>query len=580
MKKLSLLLAVLNLFFAFSVLAESVNKKEVKFSVPPVNEETHEKTSVPVEPVIEKTSPSQSINEGVIAITTTPREADIYVNGKLFGNSTPIVLKLPEGKHQITIKKVGKKSENLDILITNGAVVSKKVILVDLPQPTPLSTHLSDMLEPKRDAFETEEEFQQRRLKLIDKFNQAVLQQNADYQAGIAYLDKESYNIENQTFPVRVEWQASWAKAYELPNQGYITAKRDDAKKLWEGGSQKSLYLYVEWGKNQLRPYKSVLVGLGKEWLINFNQHLPIIEQLNWQGDKKAISLAAFSPNLKTLASVTGKVIKLRQVSTGKIRHILKGHKYGVSSVAFSPDGKILASGSLDNTIKLWKVKTGTLISTLGDGIFFSEGHKKAVNSVAFTKDGKQLVSGGVDKTVKVWGINTGKVLQTLNGHKDEVTSIAITTYEDNILVIASGSQDKTIKLWFNTVPLYTLREHEGVIQSLAFSSDGKLLALGGDDQTIKLWRIPPCEPPRIFPVFEKNVVSLAFSPDGNVLASVSGSDINLWKVQNGDTLSTLQLEVLGKSVAFSLDGRTLASVDELNSIKVWGPAVELEAQE
>jgi len=283
MKKLSLLLAVLNLFFAFSVLAESVNKKEVKFSVPP------------------KTSPSQSINEGVIAITTTPREADIYVNGKLFGNSTPIVLKLPEGKHQI-------------ILITNGAVVSKKVILVDLPQPTPLSTHLSDMLEPKRDAFETEEEFQQRRLKLIDKFNQAVLQQNADYQAGIAYLDKESYNIENQTFPVRVEWQASWAKAYELPNQGYITAKRDDAKKLWEGGSQKSLYLYVEWGKNQLRPYKSVLVGLGKEWLINFNQHLPIIEQLNWQGDKKAISLAAFSPNLKTLASVTGKVIKLRQV--------------------------------------------------------------------------------------------------------------------------------------------------------------------------------------------------------------------------------------------------------------------------
>jgi len=516
----------------------------------------------------------------VIAITTTPREADIYVNGELFGNSTPIVLKLPEGEHQITIKKVGKQSESLDILITNGAVVSKKITLVDLVQPTPLSTHLSDMLEPKRDAFETEEEFQQRRLKLIDRFNQAVLQQNADYQAGIAYLDKESYNIENHTFPVRVEWQASWAKIYELPNQGYITAKRDDAKKLWEGGSQKSLYLYVEWGKNKLRAYKPVLVGLGKEWLINFNQHLPITEQLNWQGDKKAISLAAFSPNLKTLASVTGKVIKLRQVSTGKILHILKGHKYGVSSVAFSPDGQILASGSLDNSIKLWKVKTGTLISTLGDGIFFSEGHKKAVNSVAFTKDGKQLVSGGADKTVKIWEINTGKVLQTLNGHKDEVTSIAITTHEDNILVIASGSQDKTIKLWFNTVPLYTLREHEAIIQSLAFSSDGKLLALGSRDKTIKLWRIPPCEPPRIFPVFEKDVVSVAFSPNGNVLASVSGSDINLWNVKNGDILSTLQLDVLGKSIAFSSDGHTLASVDELNSIKVWGPAVELEPQE
>jgi WD40 repeat protein len=522
----------------------------------------------------------EPIGEGAIALTTTPREADIYINGKLLGNSTPIVLKLPEGKHLVEIKKVGKQTQKLNILILDGVVLSKKVILLDLPEPPQKSIKLSDMLDPKRDAFETEEEFQERRLQLLDNFNQAVQQQSPGYQAGIVYLDKTRYEIDSQKFPVHIEWQSPWAKAFDLPSQGYITAKRDDAKVLWDTGSQKSLYLYVEGRKNKLTHRAPVLIGLGKEWTVHFNQHLPTTLLMTWQGDKESISLAAFNSNLSIFASVTGNIIKLWEVTTGKRLHTLKGHKDKVSSVVFSPKGDMLVSGSMDSTIKLWKASTGELISTLGAELFFSAGHKKAVTSLAFTSNGKQLVSGGADKTVKVWEVSTGKVLHTLTGHKDEITSIAVTTLYDNISVIASGSQDKMIKLWFNSVPLYTLKGHEDTIQSLVFSPDGKLLASGSRDETIKLWRIPPCGPPRTLQVLESDVISLAFSPIGNILASVSGSNINLWNVESGEILKTLQQDVLGKSVAFSSNGQKLASIGELSSIKLWESVTKLEHQE
>lgn len=520
------------------------------------------------------------IGEGAIALTTTPREAEIYINGKLLGDSTPIVLKLPEGNHQVEIKKAGKQSQNLDILILDGVVLSKKVILLDLPELPQKPIKLSDMLDPKRDAFETEEEFQERRLQLLNKFNQAVQQQSPGYQAGIVYLDKTRYDIDSQKFPVHIEWQSPWAKAFDLPSQGYITAKRDDAKVLWQTGSQKTLYLYVSGRQNKLTHSDPVLIGLGKEWTVHFNQHLPTTLLMTWQGDKESISSAAFNPNLSIFASVTGNIIKLWEVTTGKRLHTLKGHEDKVSSVVFSPKGDMLVSGSMDSTIKLWKASTGELISTLGAKLFFNAGHEKAVTSLAFTSNGKQLVSGGADKTVKVWEVSTGEVLHTLTGHKDEITSIAVTTLMDNISVIASGSQDKMIKLWFNSVPLYTLKGHEDTIQSLVFSPDGKLLASGSRDETIKLWRIPPCGPPRTLQVLDSDVISLAFNPIGNILASVSGSNINLWDVFSGEILKTLQQDVLGKSVAFSSNGQKLASVGELSSIKLWESVTKLEHQE
>ncbi|MEH2319353.1 serine/threonine-protein kinase [Nostoc sp.] len=116
----------------------------------------------------------------------------------------------------------------------------------------------------------------------------------------------------------------------------------------------------------------------------------------------------------------------------------LSGHAWAVLTVAFSPDGQILATGSDDNTIKLWKVNTGQLICTL-------VGHSWSVVAVAFTADGKTLLSASCDKTVKLWRVSTAEEIVTLSGHVDSVSAVAVSKVRQ---LIASGSRDKTIKLW------------------------------------------------------------------------------------------------------------------------------------
>ncbi len=386
--------------------------------------------------------------EGALALTTDPKNVDVYINGKLKANNTPVALKLPEGKYQIEIRKAGKQSETLEVLIVDGAVVSQKVTLSDLSPPQ-LPMSIDQMLHHKRDVFETEKEFQERRQKLLKTFNQGVQQHDSRYQAGVVYLQKNGYDITTGQFPVRIEWQAWAKKEFTLPEKGHFIAVRDDAKLLWEEGEPKPLYVYVELMGKKVKVSKPVLIGLGTEWFIKINSRLPTVLQTNWQ--QESMEVTAFSPDLNILASATGKIIKLWKVDTGKQLQTLNGHQDRVSSLAFSPDGQTLASGSMDNTIKLWKVSNGELVTTMkGAGLFFNDGHESGVNLVAFSPpNGEFIVSGGVDHTMKVWEFSTGKVLHTLTGHKDAVTAIALTRREDGMLIIASGSQDKLIKLWF-----------------------------------------------------------------------------------------------------------------------------------
>lgn len=520
---------------------------------------------------------SVQAGEGALALTSEPRDADVYLNGVLKGNSTPLILRLEEGQYHIEVKKTGKQSVSLEIFIADGAVLSKKVTLLDITPPA-LPKKIEELLSPTPDVFETKEEFKERRQASLNEFNQAVEAQDKRYQAGVAYLEKDAYDIEKASFPVRLEWQASWVQAFKLPQKGYITAARDDAKQLWAEGEQKSLYISVVLKDNQLRINQAILVGLGKTWAINLNRELPTTLLNSWQGDEDDITVAAFSPDVQIFAAAKGNNIKLWEVDTGKALYTLEGHKYAVSSVTFSPNSQLLASGSMDNTIKLWDVSTGKLLSTLKAGLFFGDGHEKDVNAVAFSPDGSLLVSGGADNIIKVWKVSNGKVLHTLKGHEGEITALAVTRREDGILLIASGSKDKTIKLWFDSVPVYTFKGHQDTILSLTFSPDGKLLASGSSDNTIKLWStVPTCQAPITLEGHEYEVIAMAFNHDGSLLATVSGSEIKLWEVSSGDLLYTLQesfSEVqeifLERAVAFTLDGR-LVSGDELNTVKVWG---------
>ena len=282
-------------------------------------------------------------------------------------------------------------------------------------------------------------------------------------------------------------------------------------------------------------------------------------------GHSDYVFSVAFSPDGKVLASGSSdKTIKLREVKTGRLINTLSGHSHTVMSVAFSPDGRVLASGSFDKTIKLWKVKTGREINSLS-------GHSHYVYSVAFSPDGQVLASGSWDKTIKLWEVKTGRETHTLTGHSYYVMSVA---FSPDGKVLASGSYDNTIKLWeVKTGRLInTLTGHSDSVSSVAFSPDGQVLASGSLDKTIKLWEVATGRKINSLSGHSHWVYSVAFSPDGQVLASGShDKTIKLWEVATGRKINTLtgHSYPVG-SVAFSPDGKVLASGSWDKTIKLW----------
>jgi len=156
------------------------------------------------------------------------------------------------------------------------------------------------------------------------------------------------------------------------------------------------------------------------------------------------------------------------------------GHANGVTAVAFNPDGTRLASGSNDQTVKVWDIATGMEVLSLTQ-------HTGAATSVCWSRDGNQLVSGSSDKTVRVWDAHTGRQLRVLTGHTGSVTSVCFSPDDKRI---ASSSQDRTVKVWDaqNGQQLHSLQGHKDEVSSVAFSPDGKRIASASEDKTLKVW--------------------------------------------------------------------------------------------
>ncbi|AKG22118.1 trypsin-like peptidase domain-containing protein [Calothrix sp. 336/3] len=284
-------------------------------------------------------------------------------------------------------------------------------------------------------------------------------------------------------------------------------------------------------------------------------------------GHSNWVSSVAFSPDGQTLASGSlDNTIKIWNPKTGKLITTLTGHSNWVSSVAFSPDGQTLASGSGDKTIKIWNPKTGKLITTL-------TGHSDSVYSVAFSPDGQTLATGSHDKTIKIWDPRTGELITTLKGgHYGWVSSVA---FSPDGQTLASVSEDTNIKIWNpRTGKLITTLKggHYQLVTSVVFSPDGQTLATGSRDNTIKIWNPKTGRLITTLTGHSGSVWSVAFIRDGQTLATGSGDyTIKLWNPRTGKLITTLTGHSNGvNSVAFSPDGQTLASGSDDKTIKIW----------
>ena len=244
------------------------------------------------------------------------------------------------------------------------------------------------------------------------------------------------------------------------------------------------------------------------------------------------------------------------------LERTLKGHTRWITSVAYSPDGTRLASGSGDNTIRIWNAETGEHIRTL-------TGHKDAVRSVAFSRSQLASSSDG-NKTVWIWNAETGEHIRTLAGHTANVRSAA---YSPDGSQLASGGFDNTIRIWNakTGAPIRTLKGHTDDVRSVAYSPDGSQLASGGFDNTIRIWNAKTGAPIRTLKGHTDDVRSVAYSPDSSQIASgsVNGA-IRIWSAKTGALIRTLTGHIGSVfSTAYSPDGTQLASGGS-DVIRIW----------
>jgi WD40 repeat protein len=271
----------------------------------------------------------------------------------------------------------------------------------------------------------------------------------------------------------------------------------------------------------------------------------------------------AFSPDGKLLA--TGDAIgeiHLWQIADGKQLLTYEGHKSWVRSVAFSPNGSTLASCSSDYTVKLWNVNTGECVKTL-------EEHIDQVYSVTFSPDGQILASGSEDQKVKLWDVSTGQCFRTLQNHTDRVRAVAFSADGKTL-----ASSDQVVRLWDVATGqcIKTLHGHIDCVRSVSFSPDDQILVTGGEDTEVRLWNVSTGQCIKTLQGHTDRIWSVSFSPDGTKLASASDDQImRLWDTRTGLCLKTLQGHANSvRSVAFSPDGQTLVSGSFDQTVRLW----------
>ncbi|MDZ8226554.1 NB-ARC domain-containing protein [Nostoc sp. ChiVER01] len=283
------------------------------------------------------------------------------------------------------------------------------------------------------------------------------------------------------------------------------------------------------------------------------------------RGHSHRVWTIAFSPDGQLLASGSDDLtIRLWNAQDGTCLKVLQGHTGGVTSVCFSPDGQLLASSGEDASIRLWSVAHGTTLKTL-------PGHTRWVRTVSFSPDGQTLASGSEDRTIRLWQVETGTCFKTLQGHTGWVTSLS---FSPNGQTLASSSEDASMRLWSvqDGTCLKQLQDHSGCVWKVAFNPDGQTLVSGSADRSARLWNVQDSTCLKTFQGQTSGITSVSFSPDGSTLASGSyDALVRLWDLQQ----ETGSRDLPGHTswiwaVAFHPHGQLLASGSNDQTVRVW----------